>query len=79
MGSPTKGRGDPNKTTKQQSSIKRQMKTKVVRKPDARSRQPTTKNKQSKTKTLNTKQEEGRSAPSTDEGEWRKRRKVVNR
>ena len=77
MGSPTKGRGDP-KTTNKQSTIKRQ-KTKVVRKPDARSRQPTTKNKQSKTKTLNTKQEEGRSAPSTDEGEWRKRRKVVNR
>ena len=53
------------------------MKTKVVRKPDARSRQPTTKNKQSKDKTFDTKQEEGKSAPSTDEGEWRKRRKVV--
>ena len=77
MGSPTKGRGDP-KTTKQTIDNKK-TKTKVVRKPDARSRQPTTKNKQSKTKTLNTKQEEGRNAPSTDEGEWRKRRKVVNR
>ena len=77
MGSPTKGRGDP-KTTKQTIDNK---KTKNQGCEEARRKVEATNNKKQtiKEKTLNTKQEERRSAPSTDEGEWRKWRKVVNR
>ena len=64
MGNPTKGRGDPSTNKHKQLTIKRQKKTEVVRRPDAKSRQPTTKTNYQKTNkhsTTNEKKEEEKS------------------